>query len=63
MKALDVIFADALGDTYDPPDEIVEGILTAGGASVWYGDSNSGKTFLIIGMGCAASLGALWMAA
>lgn len=61
MKALDVIFADALGDTYDPPDEIVEGILTAGGASVWYGDSNSGKTFLIIGMGCAASLGALWM--
>lgn len=61
MKALDVIFADALGDVYDPPDEIVEGILTDGGASVWYGDSNSGKTFCIIDLGCALSLGALWM--
>lgn len=61
VKALDVIFADALGDAYDPPDEIVEGILTDGGASVWYGDSNSGKTFCKIDVGCAISRGALWM--
>lgn len=60
-RKLDVIFADELGDTFDPPDEIVEGILTAGGASVWFGDSNSGKTFSIIDMGCAMSLGAPWM--
>lgn len=61
VRTLDVIFADALGDTYDPPDEIVESILTDGGASVWYGDSNSGKTFCIIDLGCAVSLGAHWM--
>lgn len=61
VRALDVVFADALGDAYDPPDEIVEGILTDGGASVWYGDSNSGKTFCKIDLGCAMALGALWM--
>jgi putative DNA primase/helicase len=58
---LNVIFADQLGDTYDPPNEIVEGVLTAGDGSVVYGDSNSGKTFFVIDMGCALARGIDWL--
>lgn len=58
---LDVIFADELPGTFTPPDEIVEGILTAGDGSVLYGDSNSGKTFFVIDMACAVARGVPWM--
>ena len=44
-SSLSVAFADELPDTFDPPDELVQGVLTAEGGSVLYGDSNSGKTF------------------
>jgi putative DNA primase/helicase len=54
-----VAFADELPERYDPPDELIEGLLTVGDGSVLYGDSNSGKTFLVIDM--AASCGA-WRA-
>lgn len=60
-KPLNYTFADELSDTYDPPDEIVEGILTAGDGSVLYGDSNSGKTFLAIDMACSIARGSDWM--
>ena len=42
---LSVAFADELPDEFTPPDELVEGVLTAGDGSVLYGDSNSGKPF------------------
>ena len=58
---LSVAFADELGDTFTPPDELVEGVLTAGDGSVLYGDSNRGKTFLMIDMACAVARGAEWM--
>ncbi len=58
---LSVAFADELGDTFTPPDELVEGVLTAGDGSVWYGDSNSGKTFLMIDVACAVGRGVPWM--
>lgn len=58
---LSVAFADQLPDDYDPPDELVEGFLTAGDGSVLYGDSNSGKTFLVIDMACAVARGVPWM--
>ena len=58
---LDIVFAHELPDTYTPPDEIVEGVFTAGEGSVIYGDSNSGKTFLIIDMACALARGVEWM--
>ena len=58
---LSVAFADELGDTVTPPDELVEGVLTAGDGSVLYGDSNSGKTFLMIDMACAVARGVEWM--
>ena len=58
---LSVAFADELGDTFTPPDELVEGFLTAGDGSVLYGDSNSGKTFLMIDLACAVARGVEWM--
>lgn len=59
--ALSIAFADELPDTYTPPDELIEGLLTAGDGSVLYGDSNSGKTFLAIDMACAVACGVDWM--
>ena len=56
-----VAFADELPDTYTPPDELVEGVLTAGDGSVLYGDSNSGKTFFVIDIACAVGRGVEWM--
>lgn len=59
--SLDVIFADDLPDTFTPPDEIVEGVLTAEDGSVFYGGSNSGKTWCVIDIGCAVARGVAWM--
>ena len=58
---LSVAFADELPDAFTPPDELVEGLLTAGDGSVLYGDSNSGKTFFVIDLACAVARGAAWM--
>ncbi|MGF6665002.1 KaiC/GvpD/RAD55 family RecA-like ATPase [Paraburkholderia atlantica] len=58
---LDVAFAHELSDAYEPPDELVQGLLTVGGASVLYGDSNSGKTFFVIDMAAAVARGAEWL--
>jgi len=58
---LSVAFADELPEAFTPPDELVEGVLTAGDGSVLYGDSNSGKTFLVIDMAAAVARGAQWM--
>jgi KaiC/GvpD/RAD55 family RecA-like ATPase len=58
---LSVAFADELPDTFTPPDELVEGLLTAGDGSVLYGDSNSGKTFFVIDLACAVARGIAWM--
>lgn len=58
---LSVAFADELPSAFTPPDEIVEGVLTAGDGSMLYGDSNSGKTFFVIDMACAVARGVDWM--
>ena len=58
---LTVAFADELGDTFTPPDELVQGVLTVGDGSIGYGDSNSGKTFLFIDMAAAVARGVPWM--
>ena len=58
---LSVVFGDDMPDAFTPPDEIVEGVLTAGDASVFYGDSNSGKTFFVVDMCCAIARGVQWM--
>ena len=58
---LSVVFADDLPEAFTPPDELVEGVLTVGGGSVLYGDSNSGKTFFTIDLACAVARGVPWM--
>jgi len=57
---LDIVFASELPDEYTPPDELIEGILIAGDASVVYGDSNTGKTYLVIDMAAAIDRGIDW---
>ena len=52
--------ADDLAEV-DAPDELIEGLLTRGAMSVVYGDSNSGKTFVSIDLGCAVARGTDWM--
>jgi KaiC/GvpD/RAD55 family RecA-like ATPase len=56
-----VAFADELSDNYEPLDELVEGVLTAGDGSVLYGDTNSGKTFLVIDLAASVARGVSWM--
>jgi hypothetical protein len=56
-----VVFADELPDSFEAPDELVEGVLTAGAGSVLYGDSNSGKTFLGIDVAASVARGVPWM--
>ncbi len=58
---LGIVFAHDLPEDYTPPDELIEGVLTVGAGSVIYGDSNSGKTFLVIDMACAIARGVDWM--
>lgn len=59
-NSLDYIFASDLPDEFNPPDEILQDVLTAGDGSVLYGDSNSGKTFTAIDMAASISQGSLW---
>jgi putative DNA primase/helicase len=58
---LSVAFAEELSDSYESPDELVQGVLTAGDGCVLYGDSNSGKTFIVIDLACAVARGTEWM--
>lgn len=46
---------------FEAPDELVEGMLVRGGSSTLYGDSNTGKTFLAVDIGCAVARGEPWM--
>lgn len=57
----DAIFVDDIGDDYYMPDELVQGLITKGSSSFLYGDSNSGKTFLGVGLACAIALGEPWL--
>lgn len=58
---LNTILANTLPEIFIPADELIEGILISGDGSILYGDSNSGKTFLVIDMACAIARGIDWM--
>ncbi len=57
---LTLTWADKLTTAYEPPDELVEGLLTAGDGSVLFGESNSGKTFLALDIACSIARGVPW---
>jgi len=61
LRTLEFDFADDLPEEFEPPDELVENMLTAGDCSVFYGDSNSGKTFAVIDLAASIARGITWM--
>jgi len=48
-------------DEIEAPPQIIEGVLTAGGMSIWYGESNSGKTYLVLWAAVCVSRGEPWL--
>lgn len=46
--------------TWEPPQELVEGMLIENRMSVVYGDSNTGKSFLALDMAAHMTLGIKW---
>lgn len=57
IEKLKVVFGDQLGSEYEPPNELVEGLLTMTSLTVLYGDSNSGKTFFALSLATAVATG------
>jgi len=57
IDKLNVVFGDRLPEEYEPPNELVEGLITIGSLSVIYGDSNSGKTFWALSVATAIASG------
>jgi putative DNA primase/helicase len=57
IDKLKVVFGDQLGNDYEAPDELVEGLMTIGSSVVVYGDSNSGKTFWALSVAAAIATG------
>lgn len=45
---------------WEPPRELIEGMLIEGGMTVIYGDSNTGKSFLTLDMAAHLTLGRDW---
>lgn len=54
---LQIIRSDDIGAEYIPPDEIIQNLFVNRTASVLYGASNSGKTFLSVAMANAVASG------
>jgi putative DNA primase/helicase len=54
---LKVVFGSELGQDYEAPDEVIQGLVVAKAQTVLYGDSNSGKTFFALSLAYAVSEG------
>ena len=48
------------GDDIDPPRDFVEGMLIEETLSLWFGESNTGKTFVLFDLACHVALGRDW---
>jgi putative DNA primase/helicase len=57
IDKLKVVFGDELGDDYEAPNELIEGLIAIGSSVVVYGDSNSGKTFWALSVATAVATG------
>src|SRR4051794_20235136 len=60
FEPLPCVFATGINEPV-ANDELVEGTLAAGGMSVIYGESGSGKTYLVLDLACRLSLGWDWL--
>lgn len=57
IEKLKVVFGDDLSETYEAPDELIQGLMVIGSLTVIYGDSNSGKTFFALALATAVATG------
>lgn len=57
IDKLQIVFGDELPEDFEPPDELVEGLLCLENITMIYGDSNSGKTFFAIELASAIAIG------
>lgn len=59
--ALPLVYAEDVSIETIGVQQIVEDTITAGGLSVMYGESNSGKSFLACDMDCSLAAGIPWL--
>ena len=59
--ALPLLFAEELSDADVQIQQRVEDVVTDGGLVVVFGESHSGKSFLMVDMACAVGAGVEWM--
>ena len=60
-EVLPLVYAESVDAEGIRIEQIVEDTLTAGGFSVMYGESNSGKSFLACDMACHIGAGMAWL--
>lgn len=58
---LPLVFAESIDGDHIAVAQLVEEVLTQGGLSVMYGESNSGKSFLACDMACSVGAGIPWL--
>lgn len=58
---LPLVFAESIDGNHIAIAQLVEDVLTEGGLSVIYGESNSGKSFLACDLGCSLASGIPWL--
>lgn len=59
--ALPIQWADEVGEQLNAPRQIVESVLTEAGMSMFYGESNSGKSYLVLHLCVCLSRGVPWL--
>lgn len=60
-SGLPLVFAETITTNSVNIDQLVEDVITRGGLSVMYGESNSGKSFLACDMACSLAAGVAWL--
>lgn len=59
--ALPLVFAEDITSDHIAVAQLVEDVITQGGLSVVYGESNSGKSFLACDLACSVGSGVAWL--
>lgn len=60
-NGLPLVFSEEITADTIQIDQLVEDVLTTGGLSVMYGESNSGKSFMCCDMACHIGTGRTWL--
>lgn len=60
-QGLPLVFSEEITQAAIRIDQLVEDVITRGGLSVMYGESNSGKSFMACDMSCHIGTGQAWL--